>query len=83
MGKGGPWQQGLDLAVAWNRRKAMQEVRGLEEGGKNGVIPAELGQESQASSCLRKGTPLASRVAQGVPGPSSSCVWTPRVFADT
>ena len=27
---------------------------------------AELGQESQASSCLRKGTPLASRVAQGV-----------------
>ena len=36
-------------------------------------VPAELGQESQASSCLRKGTPLASRVAQGVsprfPGP--------------
>ena len=29
-------------------------------------VPAELGQESQASSCLRKGTPLASRVAQGV-----------------
>ena len=26
---------------------------------------AELGQESQASSCLRKGTPLASRVAHG------------------
>ena len=25
----------------------------------------------QASSCLRKGTPLASRVAQGVSGPSS------------
>ena len=44
--------------------------------------PAELGQESQASSCLRKGTPLASRVAQGVSGPSSSCVWNPRVFAD-
>ena len=35
---------------------------------------------SQASSCLRKGTPLASRVAQGVSGPSSSCVWNPRVF---
>ena len=32
-------------------------------------IPAELRQESQASSCLRKGTPLASRVAQGVSGP--------------
>ena len=28
------------------------------------------------------GTPLASRVAQGVSGPSSSCVWNPRVFAD-
>ena len=27
-----------------------------------------------------KGTPLASRVAQGVSGPSSSCVWNPRVF---
>ena len=45
-------------------------------------VPAELGQESQASSCLRKGTPLASRVAQGVSGPSSSCLWNPRVFAD-
>ena len=30
-----------------------------------------------SSSCLRKGTPLASRVAQGVSGPSSSCVWNP------
>ena len=29
-----------------------------------------------------KGTPLASRVAQGVSGPSSSCVWNPRVFLD-
>ena len=28
-------------------------------------VLAELGQETQASSCLRKGTPLASRVAQG------------------
>ena len=26
--------------------------------------------------------PLASRVARGVSGPSSSCVWNPRVFAD-
>ena len=31
---------------------------------------------------MREGTPLASRVAQGVSGPSSSCVWNPRVFAD-
>ena len=45
-------------------------------------VPAELGQESQASSCLRKGTPLASRVAHGVSGPPSTCVWNPRVFAD-
>ena len=30
---------------------------------------------------VRKGTPLASRVAQGVSGPSESCVWNPRVFA--
>ena len=45
-------------------------------------VPAELGQESQASSCLRKGTPLASRVVQGATGPSSSCVWNPRVFPD-
>ena len=44
--------------------------------------PAELGQESQASSCLRKGTPLASRVVQGVSGPSSSCVWNLWVFPD-
>ena len=39
-----------------------------------------MGQESQASSCLRKGSPLASRVAQGVSGPLSSCVWNLRVF---
>ena len=45
-------------------------------------VPAALGQESQASSCLRKGTPLASRVAQGVSVPSWSSVWKPRVFPD-
>jgi len=45
-------------------------------------VPAGLGQESQASSCLRKGTPLASRVAQGVSGPLSRCVWNLRVFPD-
>ena len=32
-------------------------------------VPAELGQESQESSCLRKGTPLASRGAQGSQAP--------------
>ena len=34
--------------------------------------------QATAILCLRKGTPLASRVAQGVSGPSSSCVWNPR-----
>ena len=50
--------------------------------GSDHRVPAELGQESQASSCLRKGTPLASRIAQGVSRTSSSCVWKPRVFPD-
>ena len=31
-------------------------------------VPAELGQESQATSFLRNGTPLASRVVLGVSG---------------
>ena len=37
-------------------------------------VPAELGQESQAMSFLRNGTPLASRVFHGVSGPLSNCV---------
>ena len=45
-------------------------------------VPAVLGQESQESSCLRKGTPLASRGAQGVSGPLLSCVWNLRVFPE-
>ena len=45
-------------------------------------VPAELGQESQESSCLRKGTPLASRGAQGFSGPLLSCVWNLRVFPE-
>ena len=39
-------------------------------------VLAELGQESQASSCLRKGIPIASRGAQGVLGPSSAVCGT-------
>ena len=31
----------------------------------NRRVPAELGQESQASSCLRKGTPLALELLRG------------------
>ena len=47
-------------------------------------LPGALcsGTGSPALGLLRKGTPLASRVARGVSGPSSSCVWNPRVFAD-
>ena len=61
------------------------------EAGTSGCLPvsdsdlrvlAELGQESQASSHLRKGAPLASRVVQWVSGPSLSCVWNLRVFPD-
>ena len=48
----------------------------------NRWAPAEVGQEIQASSCLRNGTPLASRVVQGFSGPLSSCVWNLRVFPD-
>ena len=59
-----------------------RNLRFLSVSDSDRRVPAELGQESQASSCLRKGSPLASRVAQGVSGPSSSCVWNPRVVAD-
>ena len=45
-------------------------------------VPAELGQESQATSFLRNGTPLASRVVHGVSGPLSNCVWNLQVFPD-
>ena len=45
-------------------------------------VPAELGQESQAMSFLRNGTPLASRVVHGVSGPLSNCVWNLQFFPD-
>ena len=38
------------------------------------TVPAVLGQESHASSCLRNGILVASRVVPGVSGPLSSCV---------
>ena len=38
-------------------------------------VPADLGQESQASSCVENGTQLASRVVHGVTDHVSSCVW--------
>ena len=42
-------------------------------------LRTEHGTSLETPGCLRKGTPLASRVARGVSGPSSSCVWNPRV----
>ena len=51
----------------------------VEFGESDRRVPAELGQESQASSCLRKGTPLASRVARGVSGPRGSLECNPEI----
>ena len=45
-------------------------------------VPAELGQERQATSFLRNGTPLDSRVVHGVSGPLSNCVSNLQVFPD-
>ena len=76
-GLAGPLGTPLGLAQ-WNRASSRGEAGtsgflSISEADRR--VPAELGQESQAPSCLRKGTPLASRVAQGVSGPLSSCVW--------
>ena len=49
--------------------------------GASRAAPGKSGLHARGEG-VRKGTPLASRVAQGVSGPSSSCVWNPRVFAD-
>ena len=59
-----------------------RNLRFLSVSDSDHRVPAELGQESQESSCLRKGTPLASRGAQGASGPLLSCVWNLRVFPD-
>ena len=57
-----PRQSGRPGAVAG---LAVRPLQGRPLAPWSHKHPAELGQESQASSCLRKGTPLASRVAQG------------------
>ena len=83
---GGGGAPGTPLGLAQRKRASPRGEAGtsgfLSVSDSDRRVPAELGQESQASSCLRKGTPLACRVARGVSGPSSSCVWNPRVFAD-
>ena len=63
------------------------EFQSAEGSGAGGVQTAKAPRKQSSlsgkeSAQVRKGTPLASRVAQGVSGPSSSCVWNPRVFAD-
>ena len=77
---------GTPLGLAQRNRASPRWNAGnsgsLSISDSNRRVPAELGTESEASSCLRKRTPLTSRVVQGVSRPSSSCVWNPRVFAD-
>ena len=63
---------GTPLGLAQRKRASPRGEAGtsgfLSVSDSDRRVPAELGQESQASSCLRKGTPLASRVAQGFSG---------------
>ena len=62
---------GTPLGLAQRKRASPRGEAGtsgfLSVSDSDRRVPAELGQESQASSCLRKGTPLASRVAQLCP----------------
>ena len=72
----GPLGTPLGLAQ-WKRASSRREAGTsgfLSDSDSDCTVPAELGQESQASSCLRNGIPVASRVVQGVSGPLSSCV---------
>ena len=75
---------GTPLGLAQRKRASPRGEAGtsgfLSVSDSDRRVPAELGQESQESSCLRKGTPLASRGVQGVSGPLSSCVWNLRAF---
>ena len=60
------------LAVQGTLKSLLQHLSLLQRG----LAPRSKGK----ARALRKGTPLASRVAQGVSGPSSSCVWNPRAL---
>ena len=80
----GPLRTPLGLAK-WKRASSGVEAGTsgfLSISDSDRKVPAELGQESQASSCLRNGTPLASRVVQGVSGPLLSCLWNLRVLGE-
>ena len=77
---------GTPLGLAQRKRASPRGEAGtsgfLSVSDSDSRVPAELGQESQESSCLKKGTPLACRGVQGVSGPLFSCVWNLRVFPD-
>ena len=67
----------------WKRASSRVEAGAsgfLSNSDSDRSVPADLGQESQAMSFLRNGTPLASRVVHGVSGPLSNCVWNLQVF---
>ena len=78
----GPLGTPLDLVQWKNASSQVEEGTSgfLSISDSDRSVPAGLGQESQASSSLRNGTPLASRVVQGVSGLLSSCVWNLQVF---
>ena len=80
----GPLGTPLSL-VQWNRASSRGEAGTsdfLSVLDSDRRVPAELGQQSQATSFLRNGTPLAFRVVHGVSGPLSNCVWNLQVFPD-
>ena len=80
----GPLGTPLGLSQ-WKRASSRVEAGTsgfLSNSDSDRSVPAELGQESQAMSFRRNGTPLASRVVHGVSGPLSNCVWNLQVFPD-
>ena len=84
MNLAGPLGTPLGLSQ-WKRASSRVEAGTsgfLSNSDSDRSVPAELGQESQAMSFLRNGTPLASRVVHGVSGPLSNCVWNLQVFPD-
>ena len=80
----GPLETPLGMAQ-WKRASPQGEAGTsgfLSVSDSDRRVTAELGQESQATSFLRNGTLLASRVVHGVSGPLSNCVWNLQVFPD-
>ena len=71
---------GTPLGLAQRKRASTRGEAGtsdfLSVSDSDRRVPAELGQESQASSCLRKGTPLASRVVRGFQAPGRAVCGT-------